>query len=265
MTEGIPRPLREASAERLAKIDVLLTDMDDTLTHQGRLPPETFAAMAALRQAGIRVIPVTAAPAGWCDQMARMWPVDAVIAENGGLSFHVGEGQREPDMVFWHDTAGQASLPEKLQTVAQEIRLALPWAELAADQPFRLTSLAFRIPEAQEQLAALIALLKTSGCSTTINNLWVLAWFGGYTKLEASCRLLAEHFGLDFDSQKDRLIYSGDSLNDEPMFAALENNVGVSTVVEFLPRMRHAPTWITDAPGGYGFAELVQALLAARR
>lgn len=262
MTDDFPRPLREASAERLAKIDILLTDMDDTLTHQGRLPPETFAAMAALRQAGIRV---TAAPAGWCDQMARMWPVDAVIAENGGLSFHADEDQLEPDMVFWHDTAGQATLPEKLQTVAQEIRLALPWAELAADQPFRLTSLAFRIPEAVEHQQALLSQLKALGCSTTVNNLWILGWFGGYTKIEASRRLLAERFGLDFDSQKHRLIYSGDSLNDEPMFAALENSVGVSTVVEFLPRMRHAPTWITDAPGGYGFAELAQALLAARR
>ena len=66
--------------------------MDETLTYQGRLQASTYLALERLRDHGIRVIPVTAAPAGWCDQIARMWPIDGVIAENGGLFL-----QRTPD------------------------------------------------------------------------------------------------------------------------------------------------------------------------
>ena len=29
--------------------------------------------------------PVTGRPAGWCDHIARMWPVDAVVGENGAF------------------------------------------------------------------------------------------------------------------------------------------------------------------------------------
>jgi hypothetical protein len=43
---------------------ILFTDVDETLTWQGRLPEETFSALAKLRQAGIRVVPVTGASAG---------------------------------------------------------------------------------------------------------------------------------------------------------------------------------------------------------
>lgn len=76
------RPLAEAPVERLRRVSLVLTDMDDTLTHRGRLPAATYAALERLETAGIPVIPVTAAPAGWCDQMARMWPVAGVIGES---------------------------------------------------------------------------------------------------------------------------------------------------------------------------------------
>jgi hypothetical protein len=254
-------PLNEASAERLRAIDYVLTDVDDTLTHGGRLPPETFRAMSRLQKAGIKVIPVTAAPAGWCDQMVRMWPVDAVIAENGGLYFHIPKSGHIPDIVPWLGREDLAKSRRCLEKIRQAALTALPNLSIAADQPFRLTSLAFNAPADRSDL---LRLLKSFGCSTTVNNLWVLAWFGAYTKLEMSRRLLAERFGLDIDAEGQRLIYSGDSINDEPMFKTLPNSVGVATVTDFLPQMSHGPTWITPSPGGYGFAEMAQALLDAR-
>ena len=71
--------------EELQNIRFVLTDMDETLTYKGRLQARTYQSLEMLQHAGIKVIPVTAASAGWADQMARMWPVDGVIAENGGL------------------------------------------------------------------------------------------------------------------------------------------------------------------------------------
>ncbi|HVI50597.1 MAG TPA: HAD hydrolase family protein [Candidatus Sulfotelmatobacter sp.] len=264
MPAPLPAPFSKAAPDRLRIIDYVLTDMDDTLTHQGRLPADSFTAMSRLRDAGIKVIPVTAAPAGWCDQMVRMWPVDAVIGENGGLYFHAATDKPVPDTVFWHDHDVLAANKARLETIQRSVQSALPDVDVAADQPFRLTSLAFNVPREQSRRDRLVGMLQASGCSTTVNNLWVLAWIGQYTKLEMSRRLLAERFGLNLDDQGKRLIYAGDSLNDEPMFRALPNSVGVSTVADYLPQMRHGPVWITENPGGFGFAEMAAALLLAR-
>jgi hydroxymethylpyrimidine pyrophosphatase-like HAD family hydrolase len=81
------RPFSEIPGAALSEIRHVLTDIDDTLTHEGRLPGETYLALERLHAAGFKVIPVTAGSSGWCDLIARMWPVDAVIGENGGLYF----------------------------------------------------------------------------------------------------------------------------------------------------------------------------------
>src|SRR5450830_1627987 len=96
------RPLAECTLENFKDIRFVLTYMDETLTFKGRLAADTYSALERLQRADIRVIPVTAAPAGWCDQMARMWPVDGVIGENGGLFFQRAVGGHELRRHFWH-------------------------------------------------------------------------------------------------------------------------------------------------------------------
>ncbi len=71
-----------AARSRFSEVAFVLTDVDETLTYNGSLSARTYDALERLQNAGVKVIPVTAAPAGWCDQMARMWPIDSVIAEN---------------------------------------------------------------------------------------------------------------------------------------------------------------------------------------
>ena len=73
--------------ENWSGIRVLLTDIDDTITTDGRLTAEAYSALEAAQSAGYIVIPVTGRCAGWCDHIARMWPVDAVVGENGAFYF----------------------------------------------------------------------------------------------------------------------------------------------------------------------------------
>ena len=61
------------------EIQYVLTDIDDTLTNAGKLPACAYSAMERLQQAGIKVIPITGRPAGWCDHIARMWPVEGSV------------------------------------------------------------------------------------------------------------------------------------------------------------------------------------------
>ena len=84
-------PLATAPERDLARVDAVLTDIDDTLTLHGRLPAEAFEALERLQRAGIRVIPITGRPAGWCDMIARQWPVDGVVGENGAFYFRYDE------------------------------------------------------------------------------------------------------------------------------------------------------------------------------
>src|SRR5213593_4382998 len=74
----------------LAELDpravrAVLFDIDDTLTTAGKLTAQAYAALERLQAAGKRAVAITGRPAGWCDHIARMWPVDAVVGENGAF------------------------------------------------------------------------------------------------------------------------------------------------------------------------------------
>ena len=89
----MPRPIEDITAGEVQHLKGVFCDIDDTLTWEGRLVPEAFAALARLQSCGLRVIPITGRPAGWVDHIARMWPVDGVVGENGGLWFFMSDGQ----------------------------------------------------------------------------------------------------------------------------------------------------------------------------
>lgn len=259
------RPIAELDPATLAPVRFVLTDMDETLTWRGRLSAATYTALERLQAAGIRVIPVTAAPAGWCDQMARMWPVDGVIGENGGLYFHrQADGHDGIALSFWHHATGaRAEADAKLRLAAEAVARALPAIRPAADQPFRLTSLAYSDPGPALR-GPLIETLRAAGLQVTLNNLWVLGWVGAYDKLAAARRVLASHYGLDIDADREAVLYTGDSTNDGPMFAFFRHTVGVSTVLDYRDRLVALPRWITRGPGGSGFVEAAEAVLASR-
>ena len=78
-------PLSDCPRAVLAAVKGVLTDIDETVSTESRLTAEAYGALEALKQAGLLVIPVTGRPAGWCDLIARFWPVDAVVGENGAF------------------------------------------------------------------------------------------------------------------------------------------------------------------------------------
>jgi len=243
------RPLSQADPTTFSGVRFLLTDMDETLTFRGRLSARTYDALERLQRAGVKVIPVTAAPAGWCDQMARMWPVDGVIAENGGLFIARSADGHGVRRRFWHADTERIAVDERLAAIRRQVEKAVPTAAVADDQPFRLTSLAFARPSDRAAAAAIAAALAEAGADVTVNNLWVLGWLGGYDKLAMTRRVLADAFSTDIDADRDAVLYTGDSTNDAPMFAFFRHTVGVSTVRAHLADIPVPPRWITAGPG----------------
>mgnify|MGYP000314140842 CR=1 FL=1 len=89
----------------LAACTGLLFDIDDTLTTDGRLTAEAYGALEALKRNGRIVVPITGRPAGWCDHIARMWPVDAVVGENGAFTMRYDRKAHALDKRFIVDNA----------------------------------------------------------------------------------------------------------------------------------------------------------------
>src|SRR5919204_2951860 len=118
-------------------VKAVLFDIDETLTTAGKLTAEAYAALERLKLGGKRVVPVTGRPAGWCDHIARMWPVDAVVGENGAFYFWFAGGKLGKR--FIEDAPTRARNRAELLAIGERILKQVPGAALASDQPYRET------------------------------------------------------------------------------------------------------------------------------
>lgn len=267
MTSEAPRPIAQLPAATARRLRGVFCDIDDTLTWEGRLVPEAFQALHDLQDAGLRVVPITGRPGGWVDHIARMWPVDGVVGENGGLWFYMHEGR----MVrrFQQDRDERRRNRALLETLGEVILREVPGTALASDQPYRDLDLAVDFcedvpPLGDEAIDEIVDRFHAAGARCKVSSIHVNGWYGDFDKLSGCRRFLAERFGEDLDTVIDDYAFAGDSANDEPMFAAFPTSVGVANVRRFLPRMSHHPAWITEGNGGHGFAELARRVLALR-
>ncbi|HQR10296.1 MAG TPA: HAD-IIB family hydrolase [Casimicrobiaceae bacterium] len=260
------RPLGDMSDATRRGIRGVLTDIDDTLSTHGRLGADAYAAMERLRAAGKLVIPITGRPAGWCDHIARMWPVDAVVGENGALYMHHDDARRKLVARFAASAAERAANRVRLVAIGAAILSAVPGAALASDQHYRESDLAIDFCEdvpalPREDVDRIVALMEGEGMTAKVSSIHVNGWFGAYDKLAMTRTLLAEVFAVDLDAQRGQFVFVGDSPNDAPMFGYFPNSVGVANVRPFLDRIATPPTFITRGEAGAGFVELTDYLL----
>ena len=264
------RPLTDFPADAPRAVAAVLCDIDDTLTTGGRLTAAAYAAMERLSAAGVRVVPVTGRPAGWCDHMARLWPVAAVVGENGAFYFRYDRERHVMRRVYAVGATLRESHQRELLAIGEEILREVPGSALAADQPYRETDLAIdfcedvpRLPH--ESVERIIALMQARGLTAKISSIHVNGWFGAYDKLAMSRRLLREELGIDMDADPHACVFIGDSPNDAPMFGAFPLSIGVANVRAYMGSIEHEPRYVTQAMSGQGFCELADLLLAGRR
>lgn len=247
------------------KLRFLLTDVDDTLTTEGRLEPATYQALWRLAEAGVRIIPITGGCAGWCDQMARTWPVAGVIGEGGG--FYLSRAGSGPiQWRFWADPeqhrADQSAILDALE------RLHLPFeTHLARDQAFRLVDVAIDYNQDArldaDQADQLCRALIEAGFNAKRSSIHVNVWRGAFNKCAMARRMLAEVFDLDETAMRETAAFIGDAPNDETMFEFFPASVGVANIQPHLAAMTHRPARLTRAASGAGFVELAEDWLAA--
>lgn len=262
-------PLASLPPAALSRVRGVFADIDDTLTTEGKLTAAAYAAMETLRGTGLLVVPITGRPAGWCDHIARMWPVDAVVGENGAFWFAHDDAGRKLVKRFLDDDATRAKNRSRLVAVRDRILAEIPGAALASDQLYREADLAIDFCEDVPRLSdaaidRIVAIMREAGMTAKISSIHVNGWFGRYDKLGMTRTLMQERFGIDLDARKSEFVFVGDSPNDAPMFRYFPLSVGVANVRASGARLEHPPAYVTEAGSGAGFVELAGRLLASR-
>ncbi|MBM3357451.1 MAG: HAD-IIB family hydrolase [Betaproteobacteria bacterium] len=262
-------PLSDFPLEARRALRGVFCDLDDTLTTGGRLTSGAYAAMERLQQAGVLVVPITGRPAGWCDHIARMWPIDAVVGENGAFYFRYDAVRRTMKRRFVDDEPTRAAYRERLAAIAREIVAAVPGAAVSADQLYREADLAIDYSEdvtplPREKVEQILALMQARGLTAKVSSIHVNGWFGTYDKLSMTRRIMQEEFATELDAACERFLFVGDSPNDAPLFAYFPHAVGVANIRKFTGRLAHAPRYVTRAESGAGFCEVADFLLAGR-
>lgn len=260
------RPVAELPREEARGLDGLLFDLDDTVLDHGVLGLSAYAALWRLREAGLVAIAVTGRPCSWGELVLRTWPIDAAIAENGAVAL-VREGGRVA--IRERATEGErAERTARLAEIVARARREVPEVGLADDVSGRRTDVTWdigeyvRVPE--ETVLRLMALVTSAGARTSRSSVHVHATFEVDDKASGVVRLLRAR-GVDATRARARYAFVGDSANDAPCFAAFRTTFGVANVADSVARLSVPPRWVARRPRGEGFAEVVDALLAARR
>jgi hypothetical protein len=106
--------------------------------------------------------------------------------------------------------------------------------------------------------------MQAAGMQATVSSIHINGWFGEPDKLAGARWILRALTGRDLDDEIETWAYIGDSTNDQCMFERFAQSVGVANIARFAPQLTHLPRYLTPSERGAGFAEMVQALLAAR-
>lgn len=269
MAEATMQPVASLPAEAARALIGLFTDIDDTITTEGRLPAAAYGALERLHEAGLQVVPITGRPAGWCDMVARFWPVNGVVGENGAFYFRYDHKARKMIRHFAASPAERASNRRKLEALGERILKEVPGAAIASDQLYREADLAIDFcedvaPLPPQAIDRIVGLFQEAGAVAKVSSIHVNGWFGQYDKLSMTRVFVRDAMGLDLEATRAQFVFCGDSPNDEPMFKFFPYGCGVANVRDFAARMQALPAFVSEARGGEGFVEIANRILSAR-
>ncbi len=266
-------PIAEIPHSVCKSLRGIFFDIDDTFTYHGRIYPDSFTALWEVKQHGLLLVPVTGRPAGWADHIARMWPVDGVIAENGALYCTYDERKGRLVKQYVEDDPGKRRTNmAQLHEIFSEVQRAYPAVALASDQPYRETDLAVDFcedvtpPLPLETAKEIKQLFEKHGASAKISSIHVNAWFGTYDKLTMCKRFMLEQKGISLDHHVEEFLFLGDSPNDAPLFRYFHTSCGVAGIERFndVSLIDAYPRYVATKEGSFGFAEIVRTVLKKR-
>lgn len=250
-------------------------DLDDTLTENGELPSKVIEGLEKLKKEGHwKIFLITGRPAGWADVFIRLFPFDAVIAENGAVIRYWKNGRlnkedkERPLCMYWHPSGYSHEAPPEINVEkdkAKEVILKeFPRAQVASDQDFRLYDLAIDFAEEiNPPLPFPVAeeikkKFESFGATAKVSSIHVNGWWGSFSKGSA-LTFLSQHI-YDFSLEKN-LIFVGDSPNDSSLFEETACSIGVANLLDFDGKVEFTkPQFITKKERSQGALEIISKL-----
>jgi HAD superfamily hydrolase (TIGR01484 family) len=262
------KPLASWSQTARNKIVGVFTDIDDTLTTHGAITPDALQALHDLKAKGLMVIPITGRPVGWSIPSASIWPVNAMVAENGAVALLHNTQTNQVTKIYQQDLATRTHNFQEMQRIAQRVLKEIPGTFKAQDSTGRETDIAFDHSEfhhlSQEQIQQVVQLLQQEGMTATISSIHINAWFGDHNKWHGAQWILKKLTGRDLKQELDQWVYVGDSTNDQVMFEHFTHSVGVANIKRFEKELNHLPQYVSQQERGAGFAEIANQLITGK-
>jgi HAD superfamily hydrolase (TIGR01484 family) len=262
-------PLDAIPVQVCKQLHYFFMDIDDTFTTCGKITAGAFHALWQLHDAGVKVVPVTGRPAGWCDMIARFWPVEAVIGENGAFYYLYHSGNRKMVRRYFQSEPDRSRGKNLLETLRSRVLKEVPGCAISADQPFRTADLAIDycedVPElSRDSVGRICAIARALGLNCKVSSIHVNCWYGTYDKLSSVREFLFDQAGMSLVQMQSSIMFAGDSPNDEPLFSAVEHSTAVANIHDFLSQMTHYPKYVAQKCSGEGFHEIVAQILRKR-
>ncbi len=270
----------ECDVAKRKNVDRLFFDVDDTLTNDGQLLPAATDALHRAKALGLSLVAVTGRSLSWAEMLLRLFPLDAAVGETGAACLYwtlddevTGNGGRRVAALHSEPDADRRETNRlKRQAAAKEVFAAVPRARFALDNMGRVYDTAFDLVEDGPPLSAEEAknirdILGRHGLVVAQSSVHINAWFGAFDKATMVDRYLRDVCRTSLAEQAATLVYVGDSRNDGPMFAKSELSVGVANVAPHLDALaaaNQAPKFVVSGRGGAGFAQVVDAIAAAK-
>lgn len=260
------QPIADLDPRSARDLSGVVFDVDDTLTRDGRVEAPAFEALWRMKEHGLRLLAVTGRPLGFAEVMARTWPVDAAVGENGAGFVQVSEHGLQ--LGYYAEDALRAEHAQLLRELRVQVAEQLPFAQLADDNWARRCDVAWDVAEraqlSPEQIGSLRALIESSGARCLVSSVHAHAVPGSYDKATGAVLALKAVLGVELAAEKERWLFVGDSGNDAAAFSFFPLSAGVSNVRAYLGSLPTPPRYVSVTDRGRGFAEIAARVLQAR-
>lgn len=255
------RPLHALTPDDVAQLAGVVFDLDDTLLDHGRLSEGAYSALFRLKEAGLRLVGATGRPFGWVELLARQWPVDAMIAENGAAAV-VRAGEELRPVI---ESAGPRA---ELMRLADELVQRYPAAKITEDNAARVADVTIDVGETRRvpaaEVAEMTAIARAAGVFTVVSSVHLHLSHEAPDKAAGVVRVLARAFGEDPTAARRRYAFIGDSGNDATAFAGFRLTFGVANVRASAGLLTVMPRFVAASAMGRGFVEIAAKVTALR-
>ncbi|MQY76803.1 MAG: HAD hydrolase family protein [Spirochaeta sp.] len=136
-----------------------------------------------------------------------------------------------------------------LDTIKKRVLAEVPACRISSDQAYRISDLAIDFcedvpPLNKRDISRICRILEEEKAEYKISSIHINCWFGDFDKVKGVNAYLKRTRGRDISQLEDRMLFTGDSPNDEPLFEELEHSIGMANITPFLKDICHPPRYI---------------------